>query len=152
MKTIMPLEGLKVVELAAWVFVPATGGHLADMGADVIKIERPVVGDPCRGVMGHIPASDFNYTFEMINRNKKSIVLDLKNESARSIVHKLIEKSDVFITNYKSNTLEEFNLDYDTLSRINPELIYGMGSGWGQHGAPDPDENVFDYLAFARSG
>lgn len=153
----LPLEGIKIVELAAWVFGPHAGVHLADMGAEVIKIEHPAGGDPGRSITGlrqvttAATPDTLNFMFEQDNRGKKSVTLDLAQEEGREIAYKLVEGADIFISNFQLEVLKRLKMDYDTLSKINPRLIYGMGTGWGLKG-PDKDKPAFDYVGFARSG
>ncbi|MFQ5872545.1 MAG: CaiB/BaiF CoA transferase family protein [Dehalococcoidia bacterium] len=151
----LPLEGLKAVELAIWLAGPACGAILADCGAEVVKVEHlESGGDPARGwTPTHIPAKDqVNYVFEMTNRGKRSIALDLRQEEGREIMYKLIESADIFITNLRLFTLESLKMDYETLSRLNPRLIYGRATGFGPRG-PDRNRLGFDSVGFwARSG
>lgn len=147
-----PMSDVKVVELGLWVAGPAAGGMLADWGADVVKIEPPGVGDPARlfeSMLGGLPA---NPVFEMDNRGKRSIVLDLSNEEGRAIGLKLIDGADVFLTNVRMSALEDLGLDPKRLLARNPRLVYGAISGFGLEGA-DRDRAAFDGLAYwARSG
>ncbi len=148
-----PLEGVKVVELGVWVAGPAAGGVLGDWGADVIKIEPPVTGDPARSFQrmlgGDLP---FNPPFEMDNRNKRSVVLDLARPEAREIALELIDRADVFLSNVRLASLERLGLDAATLLERNPRLIYAALTGYGMDG-PDRDRAAYDIAAFwARSG
>ncbi len=150
---VMPLEGIKVVECTGFLMGPRAGAHLADMGAEVIKIEHPQGGDPTRAGRGGMlpPPTGLIYAFELENRGKKSITLDMNREQGKKIAHQLIEKSDVFLSNYQANVLQRMSMDYATLSRINPRLIYALGTGWGLKG-PDKDRPAFDFTVWARSG
>ncbi len=150
-----PLDGIRVLEVANWLAAPATGALLADMGADVVKVEPPR-GDQWRYFrltsLGF--ARDFatNYAFELDNRGKRSITLDLSKEEARGVVLKLVEGADVFITNLVPRRLERFRLRYQDLSPLNSRLIYLSLTGYGDRG-PEKDRLGFDYAAFwARSG
>lgn len=148
------LEGIKVVEMCAYVVGPATGIILGDFGAEVVKVEPPDGGDPLRAVFqtGIIPPSDFNFLFEFFNRNKKSVVVDAKTEKGKEVIYKLVERSDIFISNYRPAAVEKLSIDYDTLSRLNPKLIYAHITGYGLKG-PGRDWPAFDETAFwARSG
>ena len=133
-----PLEGIKVVELGVWVAGPATGGILADWGADVIKIEPPT-GDPARrfgrmlGIEGEVSPP-----FEMDNRGKRSIVLDLTTDDGRSTALELLTGADVFITNVRPGALRRVGLDFEALAALNPRLVYGLITGYGDAG-PDAD-------------
>jgi crotonobetainyl-CoA:carnitine CoA-transferase CaiB-like acyl-CoA transferase len=108
-----PLEGIRIVELGFWVAGPATSGILGDWGASVIKIEPPP-GDPMRAVLSTAVGIDvpINPAFELDNRGKRSIVLDLKKEEGRALAGELIEKADVFVTNLRASALAGFGLNY----------------------------------------
>ncbi len=153
----MALEGIRVVDWTQWQQGPVATMLLGDMGADVIKIEERVGGDPARGMMrvaGAMVVSDLgqrNPYFEVGNRNKRSITLDLKKDKAKEIVYQLVEKSDVFVHNFRSNAVQRLGLDYETLSTYNPRLIYAHSSGWGPKG-PNKDDPSFDFAALGRSG
>ncbi|MFC1822523.1 CaiB/BaiF CoA transferase family protein [Thermodesulfobacteriota bacterium] len=148
------LENIKVLELGAWVAAPSAGVVLGDWGAEVIKIEDPVMGDPMRGwtsVRG-IEIKDVHFWFELYNRNKKSIGLDLRKEPGREIFYKMIKETDIFLSNFQGPVLENLKLDYQTLSEINPRLIYAVISGYGKKGK-DTEKPGYDVTAFwARSG
>jgi crotonobetainyl-CoA:carnitine CoA-transferase CaiB-like acyl-CoA transferase len=150
----LPLEGIKVIDFTAWALGPASCAILGDWGADVIKVEDPKGGDPVRGLVtvGLIPVGPRNFNFELLNHSKRSITIDLEQEQGRDIVHRLVEKTDVFVTSYREVTLRGLGLDYNCLSQINPRLIYARCSGYGQKG-PDKDRRGYDYAAFwARGG
>jgi crotonobetainyl-CoA:carnitine CoA-transferase CaiB-like acyl-CoA transferase len=147
-----PLTGVKVVELGVWVAGPAAGGILADWGADVVKIE-PLTGDPAR-VFQRMLGSDMptNPVFEMDNRSKKSIALDLATDDGLAIATSLIAEADVFVTNVRLAGLDRLGLDPDTLTAAHPRLIYAAITGFGLEG-PDKDRPAYDIAAFwARSG
>jgi len=147
-----PLAGVRVVELGVWIAGPAAGGILADWGADVIKIEPPE-GDPSRlfqALLGDALPS--NPVFELDNRSKRSVVLDLQTEAGLARALELIERADVFLTNIRVGALERLGLDYDTLAERFPELVYAHITGFGREG-PDADRPAFDIAAFwSRSG
>ncbi len=146
-----PLDGIKVLEVANWLAAPATGALLGDMGAEVIKVEPPQ-GDPWRGYVDGSMGFDQNYSFEVDNRNKRSITLDLGREKARRVVVDIAEKSDVFITNLVPQRRERYGLAYDDLSKSNPRLIYMSFTAYGDRG-PHKDRLGLDYVAYwARSG
>lgn len=128
-----PLEGLRVLDATVWFQGPVCAQYLADMGAEVIHVERPVTGDPARGVrsIAAVPVADWNQYFLAVNRNKKSIAVDLKKDEGRELIHGLVAKSDVFLWNQGLDSLEGLGLDYPTLRAINPELIYATNSGYG---------------------
>lgn len=153
------LEGIKVVDMGHVVAIPAAGAMLADWGAEVIKIE-PLSGEMARGIR-RVSGSDrvktyaggeVHWIFQVLNRNKKGMALDLKKKSGREILYRLIERADVFMSNYELSTLKKLKLDYASLSQVNPNLIYAILTGYGTVG-PDKDERGFDYsAAWARSG
>ncbi len=149
----MPLEGIRVVDWTGFLMGPRAGAHLADMGAEVIKIEHPAGGEPTRNVRGGVlpKPTTYSYAFQLENRGKKGMTLDLRQPKGQEVVHKLIETADVFLANFQYQALKKFNLDYETLSKINPKLIYALGTGWGMKG-DDKDRPAFDYAVFARSG
>ena len=152
----MPLEGIRVLDWTIWQQGPVSTMMLGDLGAEVIKIEERVGGDPGRGIMsigGTMTgvSGQRNYYFEVNNRHKKSITLNLKNPEAKEIVYKLVEKSDVFVQNFRKGVAGKLGLDYQTLSKYNPKLIYASATGYGPEG-PDSGEPSFDYMGLARSG
>ena len=147
-----PMEGIRVVELGVWVAGPAAGGILSDWGADVIKIEPPE-GDPARGFTkilgGDLPT---NPPFELDNRGKRCIVLDLSTPDGRSTALELIDDADVFLTNIRKSALARIGLDADTLLARNERLVYGLVTGFGIEG-PDADAAAYDIAAWwSRSG
>ena len=150
-----PLEGVKVVEVANWVSGPTCGVMLADYGAEVIKVEHlKSGGDPTRGWIPNIdPTPDLvNYVFEQINRGKRSLALDLGSEKGKEIFARLIKYSDVMVTNLRVGTAAALGIDYESLSAINPALVYGRLTAYGIDG-PDKDRPGYDMLSYwARSG
>lgn len=147
-----PVEGVKVVELGVWVAGPAAGGILADWGADVIKIEPPT-GDPAR-MFGRMLGCDMglNPPFEMDNRSKRSVVLDLGTDAGRATAFELLAGADVFLTNVRPGALQRLGLDFESVSAANPRLVYGLITGYGENG-PDADRAAFDVAAFwSRAG
>ena len=147
-----PLEGVRVVEIGVWIAGPAAGGVLADWGADVVKIEPPE-GDPARTFQVMF-GSDMpnNPIFEMDNRSKRSIMLDLSTDQGRVIAEELIAGADIFVTNLRIGALARLGLDADTLCARHPRLIYGHITGFGREG-DDADRAAYDIAAFwARSG
>lgn len=150
----LALEGIKVVELAIWALGPAAAAALGDWGADVIKIEDPAGGDPARSLETLVgaPAPTKYSVYDVDNRNKRSIVIDLKQEPGRKVAYKLIEEADVFVTNYRAAALQRLGMDYETLTKINPKLIYAYCSGYGEKG-PEKDKAGYDIGAYwARGG
>ncbi len=147
-----PLEGMKVVELGVWVAGPATGGILADWGADVVKIEPPS-GDPAR-LFGRMMGLDMDTSppFEMDNRSKRSVVLDLTTDDGRGAAFELIGGAEVFVTNVRPGALRRLGLDYESVAPDNPRLVYGLITGYGETG-PDADRAAYDIAAFwSRAG
>lgn len=151
----MLLDGIKVLELAEWVAAPTASMILGDWGAEVIKIERPDGGDAIRGIAqtGTIPiAKDFNQLLELHNRNKKSIAVDITKDEGKEIIYKMAERADIFISNYRTNTLKRLGYDYETMSKINPKMIYLIVTGYGAKG-PSKDLPALDETAFwTRAG
>lgn len=147
-----PLEGVRVVELGVWVAGPAAGGILADWGADVVKIEPPT-GDPARlfGKMLGVDG-DVSPPFEMDNRGKRSIVLDMTTVEGRATARELLDGADVFLTNVRPGALTRMGLDFAAVAAENPRLVYGLITGYGERG-PDADRAAYDVAAFwARAG
>ncbi|HEX3546659.1 MAG TPA: CoA transferase [Mycobacterium sp.] len=147
-----PLKGIRVIELGVWVAGPAAGGILADWGADVIKIEPPT-GDPARmfGRMLGIE-SGVSPPFEMDNRGKRGIVLDLTTPDGCATALELLTEADVFITNIRPAALRRVGLAFEAVAERNPRLVYGLITGFGETG-PDADRAAYDVAAFwARSG
>ncbi len=147
-----PLAGVRVVEVGAWVAGPGAAGLLADWGADVVKIE-PFAGDPARG-FGRMLGGDLddNPVFELDNRGKRSIVLDLSAPEGLEIALRLIGRADVFVTNLRAAALERLGLGPDALTARFDRLVYAIITGYGLDGA-DADRAAYDIAAFwARSG
>jgi crotonobetainyl-CoA:carnitine CoA-transferase CaiB-like acyl-CoA transferase len=152
----MILEGIRVVELALLQIGPYPSAMLGSLGAEVLKVEEPGVGDAMRGLTTMLGISmqtpdGRSITFEDGNYNKKGIALDLKKPQGKEILYKLIEKSDVFVTNYRESALKRMGVDYETLRKYNPRLIYAYASGFGTKG-PDKDLPAIDLIGQARSG
>ncbi|MDZ7675373.1 MAG: CoA transferase [Acidimicrobiales bacterium] len=147
-----PLDGVKVVELGVWVAGPGAGGILADWGADVTKVEPPD-GDPSRLWQLLLGGDlDVNPPFELDNRGKRSIVLDLSTDDGRRVLHDLLAGADVFLTNIRAGALDRLGLGPDTLHEQYPKLIYALISGFGTTG-DDAEKGAFDIAAFwARAG
>ena len=150
-----PLKGIRVLDWTIWQQGPVATVMLADLGAEVIKIEERDKGDPGRGIAAAAGSDTSrggrNFYFEANNRHKKSIALDLKRPEARDIVHRLAARSDVFVQNFRKGVARRLGLDYDSLRAHNPRLIYANATGYGPDG-PDSGEPSFDYLGQARSG
>jgi crotonobetainyl-CoA:carnitine CoA-transferase CaiB-like acyl-CoA transferase len=148
-----PLEGIRVVEMGFWVAGPSTAGILCDWGAEVIKIEPPN-GDPLRGLFATAAGMSMpvNPPFELDNRGKRSVALNLETEQGRGIARALIDRADVFVTNRRPRVLEATGLTYEELRRTNPRLVYCLVTGYSPEG-PDRDRAAYDIGAFwARAG
>jgi crotonobetainyl-CoA:carnitine CoA-transferase CaiB-like acyl-CoA transferase len=128
------LEGVRVIDLTVWFQGPVCAQYLADFGADVIKVERPQGGDQARGVRSikSLEIGDWNQYFLVINRNKQSMAIDLKKPEGQEILYRLVEKSDVFLTNLAPEMIAGWNLSYEKLSAINPKLVYATNTGYGR--------------------
>ena len=149
------LDGVKVLEVAAWTFVPAAGAVLADWGADVIKVEHPVMGDPQRGLisMGLIPGGPgaVNYIIEQPNRGKRSIGLDISTEQGLDLLYKLVEQSDVFLTSFLPATRQKLKIDVEHIRAVKPDIVYARGSGQGPLG-PDSGKGGYDGASYWGRG
>jgi len=145
------LDGVQVVEVADWGFVPSAGTALGDWGAEVVKIEHPRHGDPIRG--GMIPgASGRNFIVEQLGRQKRSVGIDLGTDEGRALLYRLIERADVFLTNFLPDARERLRITYEDLRRVNPRLVYAKGHGQGARG-PDARRGGYDGVSFwARGG
>ena len=141
------LKDIRVVELGTYITGPAAGMHLADLGADVIKVERPGTGDPFRAFKGGL----YSPHYQTYNRNKRSIALDTADPADRAVLHDLVATADVFIQNFRPGVAEKLGAGDDDLRRVRPDLIYCAISGFGQSG-PSRDRPAFDSVAQAASG
>ncbi len=146
---IAPLEGVRVLELGNYIAAPTAGRLLADFGAEVIKVERPGTGDELRN--WRLYKGDTSMLYRTLNRNKKSVVLDLRTESGRAAVLELIAKSDILLENFRPGTLEKWGLGPDVLNEANPELIITRISAFGQTG-PLSERPGFAAVAEAYGG
>ncbi|WP_299941702.1 CaiB/BaiF CoA-transferase family protein [uncultured Nitratireductor sp.] len=147
-----PLDGLTVVDFSQFLSGPLCGLKLADLGARVIKVERPGVGDLCRNL--YLSPTDIdgdNSLFHAINRNKESITADLRNPDDRAALVELIKSADVMIQNFRPGVIERQGFSYEDVAAINPRIVYGSISGYGEEG-PWKDLPGQDLLAQARSG
>jgi crotonobetainyl-CoA:carnitine CoA-transferase CaiB-like acyl-CoA transferase len=152
------MRGVRILEVAQYTFVPSAAAVLADWGAEVIKVEHAEYGDAQRGmvnVLGQnvgVPGSSFFPLMEGPNRGKRSIGIALDRPEARPVLAKLVERSDVFLTNYLPRAQAKLGIDCDSIRAINPDVIYVRGSGFGQRG-PERDKGGYDSTAFwARGG
>jgi len=148
-KDIRPLAGVRVLELGNYIAAPTAGRMLADFGAEVIKVERPVTGDELRN--WRLYSGDTSMLYRTINRNKKSIVIDLKTERGREIVLDLVRHCDVLLENFRPGTLEKWGLGPEELDRVNPELVITRISAFGQTG-PLSERPGFAAVAEAFGG
>jgi len=142
-----PLSGITVLEMGTFITGPAAGMLLADLGANVIKVEQSGSGDPFRAFKGGL----YSPHFQTYNRNKKSITLDTRTEADRIAFDRLVETADVFIQNFRPGVAAKLNVDWERLRSINPRLVYASISGFGPEG-PDRDRPAFDTVAQAASG
>lgn len=145
------LEGIRVLDMTVWFQGPVCAQYLADLGAEVIHIERPGQGDQARGVrsINAVPVADWNQYFLVANRNKKSIAIDLKTPTGRDLFDRLIGVSDVFLSNLGIESLKGVGLDYDRLASLNPGLVYATNTGYGHRGIDRP---AFDMTVQALTG
>ena len=141
------LEGVRVLEMGTFITGPAAAMILADMGADVIKIERPKTGDPFRAFKGGL----YSPHFQTYNRNKRSVTVDTREPSDVSLLDRLVADADVFIQNFRPGVAEELNVGAERLQHLNPALIYCGISGFG-HDGPDAGRPAYDTVAQAASG
>jgi crotonobetainyl-CoA:carnitine CoA-transferase CaiB-like acyl-CoA transferase len=150
----MPLDGIRVVDWTIWQQGPVASVMLADLGADVIKVEERVGGDPGRGILraqGLDLTDRPNFYFEANNRNKRSIAVDLKKPEGVEIVRRLADRADVFVQNFRQGVAARLGLGAATLCARNPRLVYASATGYGPEG-PESGAPSFDYLGLARSG
>lgn len=151
------LEGIRVIDFTVYQAGPVAGMLLGDLGAEVIHVEHPDQGDPERQLASFMGSpllmlpDGREVLFEYYNRNKKSITVDVRKPEGVEIIYRLTEKSDVFICNLRRKFLERYGLDYSTLSKYNPQLIYASSSGYGLRG-PQTDVLGYDSIIAAKSG
>jgi formyl-CoA transferase len=147
------LEGIKVVEVASWTFVPTAAAVLADWGADVVKVEHPVTGDPQRGLINALTSDTGpNPMMEVPNRGKRSIAIDISEPDGLTLLYRLVAEADVFITNFLSKTRASLRIDASDILGQNPAIIYARGTGQGLVG-PEAERGGFDMsAAWARGG
>ncbi len=150
----LPLQGLRVLDLASFIAAPVASTVLGDYGAEVIKIEPPGEGDPQRtlGQAHSIPQHPVNFCWHMTNRNKKAIALDLKHAEGRAVFERLARTADIMVVNFPLKVRARLGLRYADVAPLNPRLIYASLTGYGETG-PDAEQPGFDSTAFfARSG
>jgi crotonobetainyl-CoA:carnitine CoA-transferase CaiB-like acyl-CoA transferase len=153
--SVAPLDGIRVLEVANWLAAPAAGALLADLGADVIKVEPPG-GDVFREFvlrsMGYTHDFATNYAFQLDNRGKRSVTVALDRPGGPALLRRMSERVDVFLTNLVQQRRERYGLTYDEVRAVSPRIVYASFSGYGTRG-PDRNRPGFDYAAFwARSG
>ncbi len=151
-----PLDGITVVEVASWMFIPSAGAALVDQGATVLKIENPDGGDPQRGLVssGLLPGGDegVNFMMEQPNHGKKSVAIDISHPDGRATLLKLVETADVFLTNYLPQVRRKLRIDTEDIRAANPDIIIARGSGQGTKG-PDAEKAGYDGTSYwGRSG
>jgi len=146
----LPLQGLRVIDLTQDFAGPFCTMILSDLGAEVIKVEKPVSGDETRA-WGPPFVRGLSYYFLSLNRGKRSITLDLKTSAAQKVIRQLVQDSDILVESFRPGTLSRYNLDYPRLRRVNKALVYCSISGFGQTG-PYRDRPGYDIVAFAMSG
>ncbi|TMB91497.1 MAG: CoA transferase, partial [Chloroflexi bacterium] len=145
-----PLDGIRVLEVGSYIAGPFCGMQLADLGAEVIKIEPPDGGDQIRSVEPFIDGE--SSPFMRLNRNKRSLVVDLKSADGKEVFKKLVRSADIVVENLRPGTMGDLALDYhDVLNALNPRLIYVAASGWGQDG-PLAELPGLDIMAQSYSG
>jgi crotonobetainyl-CoA:carnitine CoA-transferase CaiB-like acyl-CoA transferase len=145
-----PLDGVRVLEVASHVFIPIGGGVLTEWGAEVVKIEHPVTGDPYRGLVTAGLRKTHNgvdASFQFTNRGKQSVSIDLKTSGGRELVYRLAQDCDVFLTNFRPQALRKLRLECADLRRHNPAIIYASGTGYGPRG-PDAERGGYDVAAY----
>ncbi len=154
----LALEGIRVIDVSQVAAAPMAARLLADFGADVIHVEHPARGDMWRGILSGPGArtagvpSDINYVWENLNRNKRSITIDLSQDGGREIISRLLQGADVFLSNLRPRELKKFKLEYENLCQLNPRLIFANLTGYGKKG-PDRDLPGYESTGyFFRSG
>lgn len=149
-----PLDGIRVLEVAQWWFVPAAGAVLADWGAEVVKIEHPVRGDAQRGLAAagfRMTEGGVDFMMQQSNRGKRSVGLDLAHPEGRALLDELIRRADVFLTNFLPSARAKLRIDPEDVRAVNPRIVYVRGSGQGPRG-PDRDKGGYDATAFWSRG
>jgi crotonobetainyl-CoA:carnitine CoA-transferase CaiB-like acyl-CoA transferase len=150
------LEGIRVVEVSVYIAGPVAGMILADLGADVVKIERPTAPDPTRSVvygqgLNVVSEDGRHMLWETYNRNKRAIAVDLRAESGRGILYELVRDADVFVTNLRISSLRKLGADFDALREVNPRIVYALAEGLGSSG-PRANDPTMDSIGMAYSG
>lgn len=152
---VLPMDGIRVLEVAQFTFTPSAGAVLADWGADVIKVEHAVTGDAQRGLRlgtGGAAVGSFQPLMEHPNRGKRSIGLALETDGGREVLYELARRSDVFVVNFLPDARRRLRIDLDDIRSVNPEIVYVRGSAHGQRG-PDAEKGGYDSATFwSRAG
>ena len=146
-----PLEGIRVLDLTQVLAGPFCCRIMGDMGADVIKVEQPGTGDPSRNFPPKYKDLE-SYYFLGLNGNKRSITLNFREDSAKETFYDLVKTADVMVENYRPSVPPRLGIDYDTIHKINPKMVYCSISGFGHEGAPDPNRPAFDTTIQASGG
>ena len=150
-----PLSGVRILEVASHVFVPIAGGVLHEWGAEIVKIEHPETGDPYRSLVTaglHTTHNGIDASFQLTNRGKKSVSIDLKTAEGRALLYRMVAESDVFLTNMRPDARRRLKIDVADIRAHNPAIIYARGTGYGARG-PDVDRGGYDAAAYwMRSG
>ena len=148
-----PLDGLTVLDLTIWQNGPWATVMLSDMGANIIKIEDPEKGDPGRNMaaMGANATRKISHYFQTMNRNKRSMTLNLKNPEGKKLFLEMAKKADIVVQNFRVGVVEKLGVDYESVKKVNPKIIYASVSGFGPKG-PDAKDGVFDILGQGRGG
>jgi crotonobetainyl-CoA:carnitine CoA-transferase CaiB-like acyl-CoA transferase len=144
------MQGVRILEVAQWWFVPASSAVLADWGADVIKVEHPVTGDPQRGLAAAgfaMKQGGVDFMMQQSNRGKRSVGIDLGTGAGRALLYRLVERSDVFLTSFLPAARQKLRIDVEHVRAVNPRIIYVRGSGQGARG-PDAEKGGYDATAF----
>ena len=147
----LPLDGVRILDMTIWQQGTHATALLADLGADVIKIEGPDNPDPGRGVLGLARGEQLNSYFENHNRGKRAILIDVKKSAGRELLLRLAKDADVFANNMRKGVLERLGLGYEDFRAVNPRIIYAVASGYGDEG-PERTLPSMDIMAQARSG
>lgn len=151
----LPLSGVRILEVASHVFVPIAGGVLTEWGAEVLKIEHPVTGDPYRGLVTaglHKSYDGIDPSFQFTNRGKQSVAIDLKTPDGRDVLYRMAANCDVFLTNYRPDARRRLKIECEDIRAHNPSIIFVRGSGYGARG-PDVQRGGYDAAAYwSRAG
>jgi len=149
------MEGVRVIEVAEYTFVPSAGAVLADWGADVVKVEHPTRGDAQRGLLrvaGQDNTGQINFLMEHANRGKRSIGIDIAQPDGRALLYELVKSADVFLTNFLPAARQKLEIDVEHLRAVNPKLVYARGSAYGTRG-PEAGKGGYDSTGYwARAG